>query len=302
MSHSSPKLATRHPNEFFVSETAVVIRKMARWNGKPVEKDDLEERLRVLYIEEETLKTNQTQRPKFWHLFRGRNLRMKTILITMVWISNAVTYYSIAFNLENLGGNPFVTFALQAVMEAPANLLNIVLLNRVGRILPLATSMIACSICCFLYVPAHFSGEWPALILAFCAKFAICISYNIMYQLSGELYPTTLRGVGVGLSCLFGNLGTITMPYIVYSAETHLTLPMIILGIITFGGAICSAFLPETMGQHMPQTVEEAERFGLVGWNTAVVSHWKRFLKLIRARERHEPKDSNALMQRPVAA
>lgn len=276
---------------------------MARWNGKKRldSKDELEQRLRLLYVEEENLKTvatiqettNRGSRPKFWHLFRGRNMRMKTILITLVWYANAVPYYSIAFNLENLGGNPFVTFAIQAVMEAPANLLNIVLLNRVGRILPLFTAMIACSVCCFLYVPAHYFGEWQGLVLASCAKFAICVSYNIMYQLSGELYPTTLRGVGVGLSCLFGNLGTITMPYIVYSAEAHLTLPMIILGVITFIGAICSAFLPETMGQHMPQTVDEAERYGLVGWNTAVVSHWKRFLKLIRARERYEANNNN---------
>lgn len=39
-------------------------------------------------------------------------------------------------------------------------------------------------------------------------------------------------------------------------------LPMLIMGLLATAGALCSVFLPETLGVSLPQTLEEGEAFG----------------------------------------
>ena len=37
---------------------------------------------------------------------------------------------------------------------------------------------------------------------------------------------------------------------------------MLIMGLLATAGALCSVFLPETLGVSLPQTLEEGEAFG----------------------------------------
>lgn len=39
-----------------------------------------------------------------------------------------------------------------------------------------------------------------------------------------------------------------------------LTLPLIIMGIMLMFGGLCSLLLPETLKQHLPQTLEDGEK------------------------------------------
>lgn len=38
---------------------------------------------------------------------------------------------------------------------------------------------------------------------------------------------------------------------------------MLIMGVLATAGALCSVFLPETLGVSLPQTLEEGEAFGV---------------------------------------
>lgn len=42
-----------------------------------------------------------------------------------------------------------------------------------------------------------------------------------------------------------------------------LTLPLIIMGTMLVMGGACSLLLPETLNQHLPQTLQDAEKAGL---------------------------------------
>lgn len=60
-----------------------------------------------------------------------------------------------------------------------------------------------------------------------------------------------------------GYVSSIIAPFVVYLSYIHLTLPLIILGVIgIFGGILC-LFLPETLNEELPQTLEDGEKFGL---------------------------------------
>lgn len=54
------------------------------------------------------------------------------------------------------------------------------------------------------------------LILYLVSKSAISASFLIIYPFAGELYPTQLRGLGIGTSAYIGGLGLIIIPFITY--------------------------------------------------------------------------------------
>lgn len=54
------------------------------------------------------------------------------------------------------------------------------------------------------------------LILFLVSKSMISASYLIIYPFAGELYPTQVRGVGIGTSSYIGGMGLIVIPFITY--------------------------------------------------------------------------------------
>lgn len=54
------------------------------------------------------------------------------------------------------------------------------------------------------------------LVVFLVAKSTISASFLIIYPFAGELYPTQLRGLGIGLSAYVGGLGLVIIPFITY--------------------------------------------------------------------------------------
>uniref|UniRef100_A0A914X4I0 Major facilitator superfamily (MFS) profile domain-containing protein n=1 Tax=Plectus sambesii TaxID=2011161 RepID=A0A914X4I0_9BILA len=227
-------------------------------------------------------------------LFRGANLRMKTVLITFCWVANALVYTTIAYNTENIGDNLLVTWTLTAAVEAPATISNLLVLNRYGRVLPMVSGMIIAGLCCIGTAPGSAAGVWFVVFLTMVGKFFISMTFGIICQLAGELYPTVARGVGTGLSATFGLLGQTTMPYIVHAAAAYKFLPMVVIGIVAIIGGCTSLFLPETLGQSMPQTLADAESHGNVGTG-AFRGHCHRLKLILTCRDLS--KDKNTVLQ-----
>lgn len=54
------------------------------------------------------------------------------------------------------------------------------------------------------------------LVLFLFSKFTISASFLIIYPFAGELYPTPLRGIGIGFSTYVAGLGLIIIPFVTY--------------------------------------------------------------------------------------
>lgn len=59
-------------------------------------------------------------------------------------------------------------------------------------------------------------AQTETLVLYLISKCFISASFLIIYPYAGELYPTELRGVGIGTSAYIGGLGLIIIPFINY--------------------------------------------------------------------------------------
>ena len=53
-----------------------------------------------------------------------------------------MVYYGLSLNTSNLGGDPYVNFAIAGAVEIPANLLCMLILQFFGRRIPLCVSLV----------------------------------------------------------------------------------------------------------------------------------------------------------------
>ena len=100
-------------------------------------------------------------------------------------------------------------------------------------------------------------------------------AYFICLQYSSEIFPTVIRGQGVGvffynnnknthsysavqiaLCEIVGGIAIFLSPMVVYLAKFSPILPLLILGLCSLLGALATFFLPETAGQELPQTLK----------------------------------------------
>ena len=111
-----------------------------------------------------------------------------------------------------------------------------------------------------IFIPRHLT--WLLVTLSMMGKLAITSSYGTVYIFSAELYPTTVRNVGMGASSMSARLGGIICPYINMLSDIWTPLPLIIYGALAFSGGLLALLLPETLGRKLPETIRDGETFG----------------------------------------
>uniref|UniRef100_A0A915K243 Major facilitator superfamily (MFS) profile domain-containing protein n=1 Tax=Romanomermis culicivorax TaxID=13658 RepID=A0A915K243_ROMCU len=199
------------------------------------------------------------------------NLRWKSFVLTAIEIVANQLYYAIPYSLENLSANFYVSYVLQAAVEAPATLINLFLLNRFGRVVPLSVSLFLSGFCCLLTLAGGtLFGDFSygPVILVVASRFFICTAVAIVEQLGGELFPTVARGTGQGVSYFLSSLASISTQYILYASHVWAGFPMLIFGSMIVVVSFMTLFLPETMGKSLPDTIRQAEAQGSVGWTS----------------------------------
>ncbi|VBB34019.1 unnamed protein product [Acanthocheilonema viteae] len=243
------------------TEAKTIIKRLAKINKRnEVDVDDL----MLRFIRSRCNLTPCSNKYNLIDLFRTPNLRKKTILITYIWFVNAVVYNCLTYNISNLPVNDYLSFIINGAVELPAYFLVWPLLDAIGRRWSLAGPMIIAGLACISTILTPITEKHPLFvaIMAYIGKFGIAGSFAVIYLFSGELYPTVLRALGMGMSSMVAGSGLILAPYIVRLGDYLRILPLIIMGLLAISAGIASFFLPETMNKPIPQTLEEAELLG----------------------------------------
>ncbi|XP_058449358.1 carcinine transporter isoform X2 [Malaya genurostris] len=245
-----------------LEEALTILEKMARVNGKQFPaafKNKLEER--VLMEKHRTVKKEEVSIGAF-DLCRTPNMRLKTILITLNWFVNETVYLGLSYYGPSLGENQYLSFFLSSLVEIPSYVICWIAMDRWGRRWPMCMLMILGGISCVATVILPEDAVTETLVLYLLSKSMISASFLIIYPFAGELYPTQVRGVGIGTSSYIGGLGLIVIPFITYLGKENLILPLVIMGCVSVAGGFTGLRLPETLHQRLPQTLEDGEIFG----------------------------------------
>lgn len=87
-------------------------------------------------------------------------------------------------------------------------------LSKIG--VPILFFPIVSGIFCVATVLIPEEAVLETLIVFLISKTMISASFLIIYPFAGELYPTQVRGVGIGTSSYIGGMGLIVIPFITY--------------------------------------------------------------------------------------
>ncbi|XP_077977743.1 carcinine transporter-like [Glandiceps talaboti] len=103
---------------------------------------------------------------------------------------------------------------------------------------------------------------WFRITFFMIGKFGVAVTYAIVWIYMAELYPTTVRSIGVSITCISGMLGATFAPQVLLLSNLWEPLPMIVIAVLQLTAGVLALLLPETRGKKLPETIEEGEAFG----------------------------------------
>ncbi|XP_077870627.1 organic cation transporter protein-like [Saccoglossus kowalevskii] len=201
----------------------------------------------------------------FFSLFRHRNMRRKTLIIYYCVSSMSLLYYGLTFNVGNLGGNNYMNALIAGAVEIVAYFSSMYLVEtRCGRKLPICISSLTAAIAT---VSSAFISQcggtlWVMVAVYMVGRFAATVGFAVSQLYAGELFPTTLRSVGVMSTSSCSILASSLAPLLLPLRMTWNPLPQLVFGGLSIMSSFMVLTLPETRRRQLPANIREAEMFG----------------------------------------
>jgi len=191
----------------------------------------------------------------------SKELWLITVVMWIAWPVVTMGYYGITFGMANLSDDIFTNFIVSSIIEIPAYILVLLVMDIIGRKPLFSGSLlftgIACIICGLL--------EEGALrtVLAMTGKLFASANFAIVYMYTAELYPTLIRSRAVGCCSVMARIGgAIPAPYIALYLPnvTVAAMPFYVMGSMAVIGGLLTLLLPETLGSKLPETLEDVAK------------------------------------------
>lgn len=203
------------------------------------------------------------------------DLRRTTLLLWFIWAVNAFSYYGMVLfttvlfqshdechgglfsngtNIETcqpLTRKDYFDLLSTTMAEFPGLIITVVIIEWLGRKKTMALEFAVFSI--FTYALFFCLDRFTVTTMIFVARAFISGAFQCAYVYTPEVYPTTLRAVGLGASSAMARIGAIVTPFVAQVASgKSLSLPIGIYGTTALLGLIASLALPiETRGRKM---------------------------------------------------
>ncbi|XP_017012290.2 solute carrier family 22 member 7 [Drosophila takahashii] len=233
-----------------------VLKEAAKTNGKTISEEqwsDMQQCFELKFLDEQSNKQYTCL-----DLFKTLRRAVVMIILIITWMIAALVYDAHVRVVDLLDTDVFITFTVASLVELPAGIVPILLLDRVGRKPTMIASMLLCASCSLF--AGLLKGQWNVTIAALCARFFVCIVYNVGQQWASEILPTVLRGQGLAVINVMGQVGALISPIVIYTHHFYHSLPMFIIAFLSLIGAVVIVVLPETRNTVLPHTLEEAEK------------------------------------------
>ncbi|XP_019501074.1 PREDICTED: solute carrier family 22 member 8 [Hipposideros armiger] len=194
-------------------------------------------------------------------LFRIPILRRVTFCLSLAWFSTGFAYYSLAMGVEEFGSNLYLLQLIFGGVDIPAKFITLISMSYLGRHITEATTLLLAggSILALIFVPSDL--QTLRAVLAVFGKGCLSSSFTCLFLYTTELYPTVIRQTGMGINNVLTRVGSMTAPLVRITGELHPLAPNIIFGTAAVLGGSAAFFLPETLNQPLPETIQDIENW-----------------------------------------
>ncbi|PNJ37967.1 SLC22A8 isoform 6, partial [Pongo abelii] len=254
------------------SKALKILRRVAAFNGKKEEGErlSLEELKLNLQKEIALAKAKYTASD----LFRIPMLRRMTFCLSLAWFATGFAYYSLAMGVEEFGVNLYILQIIFGGVDVPAKFITILSLSYLGRHTTQAAALLLAggAILALTFVPLDL--QTVRTVLAVFGKGCLSSSFSCLFLYTSELYPTVIRQTGMGVSNLWTRVGSMLSPLVKITGEVQPFIPNIIYGITALLGGSAALFLPETLNQPLPETIEDLENWSVTASGPISAPPW----------------------------
>ncbi|XP_074549423.1 solute carrier family 22 member 13-like [Halichoeres trimaculatus] len=192
-----------------------------------------------------------------FYIFRIPYLRKHTIIMGFNWFATSLLYYGLSLNVGGFGLNIYLTQFIFGIVEIPANLGSLVLIQHFGRRVCQSCFLLFGGTACLLTLAIPKDLPVVVTVIAVLGKMAATTSFSTAYVYTAELYPTVVRHNGVGLNSMCARMGGILAPLVRLLDTFHQIIPMLIYGLIPIAAGGFCWLLPETLNVHLQDHAED---------------------------------------------
>ncbi|ELU10457.1 hypothetical protein CAPTEDRAFT_117682, partial [Capitella teleta] len=206
-------------------------------------------------------------RGNYLDLFRTPSMRKRNLIILLEWqvFTLSLIYYGLSLNTGRLPGSVYLNSFLMSAVEFPANLVGIFLLSRIGRKWTTGGATLMAGVSTLICIPFLMDSNLEDVATGFSVvgKAGAACGFGAIYVYTGELNPTNIRNIAFGTASMFARISGMAAPFVGGPlGDLWVGLPSLIFGIFGILAGSLVLLLPETLGQTLPETIEESEGFG----------------------------------------
>ena len=247
-----------------IERAETIIRKGAETNGKTLPPDMFKPQENTKEGNEYTFESEDQARPTFRDLFKPSIILKRSLNMMYQWFSVTMCYYGLTFTSVDLLADPYMNFSLSCFIEIPGYLFCIFVMECWGRRPILSFCQLVSGISC---IAAGLMNGVEALkhlqiVLSLIGKFGASACFAIVYVYTAELFPTVIRNTAIGACSTVARLGGMMAIMIGLLGTYWAPAPMLIMGIVAVVAGTLALMLPETVGNKLPETMDDAINIG----------------------------------------
>ena len=234
-----------------VDEAMLTFKRIAYWN-----KTELLPNVTIETVPENI--TNHKSSPL--DLFRTTNMAYISIVLSFSAFTNSLAVYCLLLAAGELTGHMYRDFVIISILDIPVGLITTPLLNYFGRKKTSMLYVLIGSVSCIALGLTPRIGRLMILRLIFGMFGTACITGSGITRTiwALELYPTHVRGEGIGLGQLLKKIGAICSAWVDKDlSKSYGGGAFILIGVLSFLSFCLQAVLPETKGINTADTERE---------------------------------------------
>ncbi|XP_049871408.1 organic cation transporter protein-like [Pectinophora gossypiella] len=201
--------------------------------------------------------SSESKQSSFQQMFTSAMIWKRLFICSFLWTCSTLVYYGLSINAIELSGNSYLNYIVVIVIEAPANICKLLLLDRYGRkkVIAVAYFLTGLILVNYGFVPA---GTW-SIATYLGGKFFITLAYNSLYVFAAEVFPTNYRTTLLAICSTIGRIGSTVAPQTPLLTRYYENLPTMLFGIMAALSGFLVLTLPETNNLKLPDSLKEAQ-------------------------------------------